>query len=361
MKYVVCAGGSGGHIYPAIAIINKIKLEDKDADILYIGTSDRMEKDIIPKMGLEFVGLEISGLNRKEIFKNIEVIKKYFRAKKKSLETLKTFKPDIVIGVGGYITLPVLKAAIKLDIPTIIHEQNSIPGLSNKLLKNKVNKICVSLPGSVKYFPKDKTVYTGNPRSEEILKVEKFSKDKLGFDDKKLVVFVMGSLGSITMTNKIKELIPAFKNKNYQVLVITGKNYIDNYKDITVPENVKLLSYCDNLINLMKDSDLLVSRAGASTIAEVTSIGLPTILVPSPYVTHNHQMVNAKELEDAGAAIVVSEEEFGVNKIINTIDKLFDDNKYYESIHENSLKLGIKDSSSRIYDVIKKVIGENNG
>ncbi len=359
MKYVVCAGGSGGHIYPAIAIINKIKLEDKDADILYIGTSDRMEKDIIPKMGLEFVGLEISGLNRKEIFKNIEVIKKYFRAKKKALETLKTFKPDIVIGVGGYITLPVLKAAIKLDIPTIIHEQNSIPGLSNKLLKNKVNKICVSLPGSVKYFPKDKTVYTGNPRSEEILKVEKFSKDKLGFDDKKLVVFVMGSLGSTTMTTKLKELIPGFSNKSYNVLIITGKNYYDDYKDIESSNNVRIVSYCDNLINILKDSDLIVSRAGASTISEITAIGLPAILVPSPYVTHNHQYMNAKELEEAGAIKMITEEEFSKDRVLMEIDRLFDNKDIYDDMHINSLALGIKDSSSRIYSVIKEVVKQD--
>lgn len=362
MKYVVVAGGSGGHIYPALAIINKIKSEDKDSDILYIGTSTKMEKDIVPNAGIPFKGLDIEGLDRHKLLHNYGVYKKYRTGYKQALEILKEFNPDIVIGVGGYITLPVLNAAYKLGIPSIIHEQNSIPGLSNKLLTKKVKKICVSLPGSVKYFPEEKCVYTGNPRSEEIINVKKVNKSKYGFDDnKKLVIFVMGSLGSITMTNKIKDLIPAFKNKNYQVLIITGKNYIDSYNDVEVPENVKLLSYCDQLINLMKDSDLLVSRAGASTIAEVTSIGLPTILVPSPYVTHNHQMVNARELEDAGAAIVVTEEEFGANKIIKNIDKLFDDNEYYEEIHNNSLKLGIKDSSSRIYDVIQKVIGDNNG
>ena len=247
-------------------------------------------------------------------------------------------------------------AAYKLGIPSIIHEQNSIPGLSNKLLTKKVKKICVSLPGSVKYFPEEKCVYTGNPRSEEIINVKKMSKSKFGFDDnKKLVIFVMGSLGSITMTNKIKELIPAFKNKNYQVLVITGKNYIDNYKDVLVPENVKLLSYCDNLINLMKDSDLMVSRAGASTIAEITAIGLPAILVPSPYVTNNHQYKNAKELEDAGACKIVTEAEFSKDRIITEIDKIFDNKEVYELMVENSKKLGVVDSASRIYDEIRKL------
>ena len=359
MKYVVCAGGSGGHIYPAIAIINKIKEEDKKATFLYIGTSDRMEKDIIPKLGIDFVGLEIVGLNRKNIFKNVSVLKKYLNAKKKAYDTLKEFNPDVVIGVGGYITLPVLKSAFKLGIPTVIHEQNSIPGLSNKLVKNKVSKICVSLPGSIKYFPKDKTVYTGNPRSEEIIKVKKCSKTELGFKDTKLVVFVMGSLGSTTMTLKLKELIPSFKNKNYSVLVITGKNYYDDYKDLDVSDNVKIVEYCDNLINILKDSDLIVSRAGASTIAEITAIGLPAILVPSPYVTHNHQYKNALELQEAGAIKLITEDEFDKNSIIPEIDKLFDDKSLYDEMHENSLKLGIKDSSSRIYKVIKEVIAHD--
>lgn len=360
MKYVVCAGGSGGHIYPAIAIINKIKEEDKNASFLYIGTSDRMEKDIIPKLGIEFVGLEIVGLNRKNPFKNIEVYKKYKLAKKKAFDTLKSFRPDVVIGVGGYITLPVLKSAFKLGIPTVIHEQNSIPGLSNKMVKNKVDKICVSLPGSIKYFPKEKTVYTGNPRSEEIIKVDKVNKSELGFvQNTKLVVFVMGSLGSTTMTLKLKELIPGFKNKNYSVLIITGKNYYDEYKDLEVSKNVKIVEYCDNLINILKDSDLIVSRAGASTIAEITAIGLPAILVPSPYVTHNHQYKNALELQEAGAIKLITEDDFSKDRIITEIDRLFDNKDIYNEMHINSLALGIKDSSTRIYNVIKEVIGHD--
>ena len=165
MKYVVVAGGSGGHIYPALSIINKIKSEDKDSDVLYIGTSTKMEKDIVPKAGIPFKGLDIEGLDRHRLFHNFKVFKKYRKGYKEALNILKEFKPDIVIGVGGYITLPVLNAAYKLGIPSIIHEQNSIPGLSNKLLTKKVKKICVSLPGSVKYFPEEKCVYTGNPRS----------------------------------------------------------------------------------------------------------------------------------------------------------------------------------------------------
>ena len=206
-------------------------------------------------------------------------------------------------------------------------------------------------------FPKNKVVYTGNPRSEEIISVAKKKKSTLGFDNaKKLVVVVMGSLGSTTMTQKIKELIPGFNNKNYQVLVITGKKYYDDYKDIIVSENVKVVPFMDDLIRLLKDSDLIVSRAGASTIAEITAIGLPAILVPSPYVTNNHQYKNAKELEEAGACRIVLEENFSKETIIYEIDKLFDNKEEYNKMVENSKTLGIKDSATRIYNEAKKII-----
>lgn len=358
MKVIVVAGGTGGHIYPAVAIINKIKEEDKKSEILYIGTTDRMEKDIIPKMGINFIGLEMSGLNRKNIFGNFLVMKKFFTAVNKSKEIIKEFNPDIVIGVGGYITAPVLYAAKMLKCKILIHEQNSIPGLSNKFLGKFADTICVSLPNSLKLFGNSNVVYTGNPRSEEIIEVEKISKTTLGFNkNKKLVVIVMGSLGSITMTKKIKELIPGFKDKDYQVVIVTGKNYIDDYKDVESLENVKLVPFMDNFINILKDTDLIVSRAGASTIAEITAIGLPAILVPSPYVTHNHQYMNAKELEDAGACKIVSEEEFAKDKLIFEIDKLLNDTTLYNKMKESSKKLGIVDSATRIYEEIRKLIG----
>ena len=357
MRVVIAAGGTGGHIYPAIAIINKIKEKEKDSEFLYIGTTDRMENNIIPKLGIPFVGIEMVGLNRKNLFKNFEVLKKFKNAINKAYVEIEKFKPDVVIGAGGYITAPVLYAAHKLKVPTLIHEQNSIPGLSNKFIGKFADRICVSLPNSLNLFPKKKVVYTGNPRSEEIINVKKKSKRDLGFDkDKKLVVVVMGSLGSTTMTTKIKELIPGFNNKYYQVLVITGKNYFDDYKELKVSDNVKIVPFMEDLINLLKDSDLIVSRAGASTIAEITAIGLPAILVPSPYVTNNHQYKNAKELEDIGACKIVSEEEFSKDKIINEIDKLFDNIDLYNEMSNKSRSLGIDDSSTRIYEEIRKII-----
>ena len=358
MRAIVVAGGTGGHIYPAVAIINKIKEKEKNSEILYIGTTYRMEKDIIPNLGIKFVGLEVSGLNRKNVLKNVKVLKKYNKAIRDAKKVIEDFKPDIVIGVGGYITLPVLYAANKLGYKTIIHEQNSIPGLSNKLIARFADCVCVSLPNSVKLFNNKNVVYTGNPRSEEIINVEKVSKKTLGFDiTKKLVVVVMGSLGSATMTEKLKELITGFSNKKYQVVVVTGKNYIDDYKDVEIPENVKLVPFLDNFINLMKDTDLIVSRAGASTISEITAIGLPAILVPSPYVTHNHQYMNAKELEELGACIIVTESDFSKCTIIKEIDELLDNKEKYCHMREASKKLGVSDSATRIYDEIRKLIG----
>ena len=357
MKAIVVAGGTGGHIYPAVAIINKIKEQEPDSEFLYIGTTDRMEKDIVPKLDIPFVGIEMKGLNRKNIFSNIKVLKLFFKAVKEAKKIIKDFGPDIVIGAGGYITAPVLYAAHKLKIPVLIHEQNSVPGVSNKFISKFADLICVSLPNSLKLFPKDKVVYTGNPRSEEIMKVEKKLKSSLGFkQNEKLVVFVMGSLGSTTMTTKLKELIPSFEDKNYQVLIITGNGYYNDYKDIDLPNNCKLLPFMSDLICLLKDSDLIVSRAGASTISEITAIGLPAILVPSPFVTNNHQYKNAKELEDQGACVIVSESEFSKDRILTEIDHIINDEKYCKQMEDNSKKLGITDSATRVYQEVKKIV-----
>ena len=357
MKVIMVAGGTGGHIYPALAIINKIKEQEPNSEFLYIGTTDRMEKDIIPKNDIPFKGIEMKGLDRKNIFGNIKVLKMFLKAVGEAKKIIKEFQPDIVIGAGGYITAPVLYAAHKLKVPILIHEQNSIPGVSNKFIGKFANKICVSLPNSLNLFPKDKVVYTGNPRSEEIMKVEKNLKSSLGFKEKeKLVVIVMGSLGSTTMTTKLKELIPSFKNKNYQVLIITGNAYYDNYKDINLPDNCKLMPFMSDLICLLKDSDLIVSRAGASTISEITAIGLPSILVPSPFVTNNHQYKNAKELADKGACVIVEEEEFSKDRILREIDAIFDDKELYQNMKKQSKELGVSDSASRIYEEAKRIV-----
>ena len=357
MRVVVSAGGTGGHIYPAIAIINKILEMEPKSKILYIGTTDRMEADIIPKMGYSYVGLEIKGLNRHRPLKNIEVIKCYLKAKKKAKEVIKDFNPDIVLGIGGYVTLPVIKAALSLGIKTFIHEQNSIPGLSNKLLKNKVDIVGVSLESSFKYFNKKNTIFTGNPRSEEVLTTKAVDKSKYNLSkNKKLVLFVMGSLGSKTINDKMKEIIPMFNNKNYEVLFVTGKGYYDEYKDFESIPNVKLVPYLYDMLGVMKNTDLIISRAGASTIAEITTLALPSILIPSPYVTHNHQEKNAQVLEDNGASVVIKEKDLDAKLLLDTIDSILNDPDKYKKMVEANKKLGKTDSATKIYEIIRGLI-----
>lgn len=360
MRVVVSAGGTGGHIYPALAIINKIKEMDKSSEILYIGTKDRMEATIVPNKGINYVGIEMKGLNRKNLFKNFEVLSIYNKGKKEIKKVLQEFKPDIVLGIGGYITLPVVSVACSLGIKTFIHEQNSIPGLSNKILAKKVNKIGVSLEDSISYFPKEKTIFTGNPRSEEILGVKPVLKSKYGLkNSKKLVLIVMGSLGSLTMNKKMKEILPAFKNSDYEVLFVTGKNYYDDYKKINnIPNNVKIVPYLEDMLSVMKKTDLMVTRTGASTIAEITSLGIPSVLVPSPYVTHNHQYKNALVLEKRNAGVIIEEENLSSEILLKTIDDILKDPKKYDIMKSSSESLGVKDSASKIYEVIKSLVDE---
>lgn len=354
MKIAITAGGTGGHIFPALAIINKIKSHDKNSKFLYFGTTDRMEKDIIPEKGIPYIGIQMKGLNRKNILKNITVLKIYLAAIKKAEVELKKFKPDIVIGVGGYITAPVLVAANHLGIKTIIHEQNSIPGVSNKLLSHFVNKICVSFKESEAYFPKKKTIYTGNPRSEEILSMEKGKREDFGFNHKsKFIILVMGSLGSLTMTKKMKELIPSFKDKDYQVLVVTGKNYYDDYKDVKTPTNIKIVPFYD--AKYMKDADLIITRSGASTIAEVTALLLPSIMIPSPYVTHNHQYKNAKALEDKKACKILEEKDFCKENLLSLIDDCFK-KEVYNEMRKNLKEFSCPNSAEAIYKEIMRLV-----
>lgn len=354
MKIAITAGGTGGHIFPALAIINKIKSHDKNSKFLYFGTTDRMEKDIIPEKGIPYIGIQMKGLNRKNILKNITVLKIYLAAIKKAEVELKKFKPDIVIGVGGYITAPVLVAANHLGIKTIIHEQNSIPGVSNKLLSHFVNKICVSFKESESYFPKKKTIYTGNPRSEEILSMGKGKREDFGFNYKsKFIILVMGSLGSLTMTKKMKELIPSFNNKDYQVLVVTGKNYYDDYEDVKIPTNVKIVPFYD--AKYMKDADLIITRSGASTIAEVTALLLPSIMIPSPYVTHNHQYKNAKALEDKKACKILEEKDFCKENLLSLIDDCFK-KEVYNEMRKNLKEFSCPNSAEAIYKEIMRLV-----
>lgn len=354
VRVIISAGGTGGHIYPALSILKKIKEKDSNSEVLYIGTMDRMESKIVPKMGIPYVGVNVIGLK-----KNLTIFKAGFLFAKaiiKCKRIIKEFKPDIVIGVGGYITAPVIYSAKKLGVKTVIHEQNSIPGKSNIFLQKYVDKIFISLPGSKKYFKGD-VVLTGNPRSQEAYYAKIMDKKELGFhDNKKLVLIVMGSLGSQTVTNALLGIIPKFKEKEYEVLVITGKEYIDVYPK-KLPENVKVLPFLDNMVNLLKNVDVMVTRAGASTIAEILAIGLPSILVPSPYVANNHQYFNAKELVNNNSALLLEEKDLNSDNLLKKIDLLLNNSVLYKEISENAKKISVISSCDKIYEELKNILG----
>jgi len=355
MRVIISAGGTGGHIYPAVSIINKIKKEDPKSEFLYIGTSNRMESKIIPEMNIPYVGVNIIGLKKDlSIFKSLYL---FIKAIKKCKVEIKKFNPDIVIGVGGYITAPVIYSAKKLGYKTFIHEQNSIPGKSNRFLEKYTDKIMVSLPGSFEYFDKEKTVFTGNPRSEEAILVDKIDKRTLGLSkNKKLVLIVMGSLGSMTINKELHDVVLKFKNKSYEVIVVTGNNYYDSFSKLDIPSNVKIVPYLKNMLSVLKAVDLIVTRAGASTISEITSLGLPSILVPSPYVANNHQYFNAMELVNKNAGVLLEEKDFNSDNLLKNIDLILNNSVLYKSMHKNALELGIHDSCDRIYRVIENII-----
>lgn len=354
MRIIISAGGTGGHIYPALSILNKIKEKNPDCEILYIGTTNRMEAKLVPEMGIPYKGVNVIGLKKDlTIFKASYL---FVSAIIKCKKIIKEFKPDLVIGVGGYITAPVIYAAKKLGIKTVIHEQNSIPGKSNTFLQKYVDKVFISLPGSREYFKGD-VILTGNPRSQEAYYAKTMDKKELGFhDNKKLVLIVMGSLGSTTVTNSLLDIIPKFKGKDYEVLVISGKDYYDRYpKDL--PENVKVIPFLNNMVNLLKSVDIMVTRAGASTIAEILAVGLPSILVPSPYVANNHQLFNAKELVKNNSALLLEEKDFNSDNLLKKIDLLLTNAVLYKEISENAKKLSVISSCDKIYEEIKKVLG----
>jgi undecaprenyldiphospho-muramoylpentapeptide beta-N-acetylglucosaminyltransferase len=357
MRVIVSAGGTGGHICPALAIIDKIIEREPDSEVLYIGTTDRMEATMVPAKGINYVGIEMKGLNRRNPFKNISVINSYRKAVKKVKKIIKDFKPDVVLGIGGYITAPVIIAAHSLGVKTFIHEQNAIPGLSNKILNRYADVIAVSLPDSLKYFNKKKVIYTGNPTSEEVLMAKPVVKSKYDLSkNKKLVLIVMGSLGSMIVNKKMRDILPAFEGKEYEVLFVTGNAYYEEYKKLKLPKNVKLVSYLDDMRNVERVVDVMVSRAGASTIAEITALGIPTVFIPSPYVTHNHQYKNALVLEKIGAASIIEEKELEISTLLKEIDDILGNEKKYNSMKKNCQKLAVTDSSTKIYEIIKKLV-----
>ena len=360
MKIIVSAGGTGGHIYPALAIINKFKEKEKDLDVLYIGTHNRMEKDLIPKRGIKYEAIEIYGFSKKDLLLDIKNIFLINKAKKRCLELMKEFKPDIVMGIGGYVTYPVICAANELGIKTFIHEQNSLPGKSNLALQKKADLVGVSFKESISKFNKVKgeVFYSGNPCGENALAMEPIDKETLGFHkNKKLVVVVAGSLGSETVNEKMSEFLDKVKDEDYEVLYITGKAlYEDFIKNKEFASNVKVVPYLDNLPALLKSTDLIITRAGASTMSEILSLTLPAIFIPSPYVANNHQYYNALEVKNNGGGEIIEEKDLTSDELISKINEVLSDSSKYKQMKDNLHKMSMNNSSDLIYNKIKELI-----
>ena len=358
MLVIISAGGTGGHIYPALAILNKIKEHEPDSEFLYIGTHNRMEKDIVPNKGIPFKSIEIYGFNRKNLLKNFKVLACLIKSKKENKKIIKDFNPDIVIGVGGYVTVPVISAAHKLGYKTFIHEQNSVPGKANLGLSRKVDKIGISMKSTEKDFPKDKVVFTGNPCSEDAIKKEPISKSSFGLDDnKKLVLIVMGSLGASTVNEVLVKMLPKVNNDSYQVVFVTGKKDYDEIAKNEFPTNVKVVPYIDGMAGLMKNTDLIVTRAGASTLSEIIALKIPSILIPSPYVPNNHQYKNAMDLVNVGGADIIEEKNLNEDVLLNKIENLLNDSNKLTEMKNNLGSLGVENSAEIIYNTIKEIVG----
>ena len=361
MNIIISAGGTGGHIYPAIGIINKFKEKEKDLNVLYIGTHNRMEKDIIPALGIRYEAIEIYGFSKTQIFRDIKNVFLIAKAVKRCKQLMREFKPDIVIGVGGYVTMPVISAAKSLNIPTCIHEQNSIPGKTNKMLANGIDLACISYENSRQYFKDSKkVVYTGNPCGENALTIKKMPKTSLGFHkNKKLLLVVSGSLGSATVNNFFAKFLSLINDKdNFEVLYITGKSYYDEFMDgKEFSKNVKVLPFLDNLSALFSDVDLIISRAGAGTISEILAMELPSILIPSPYVANNHQYYNALDLKNKNVSLLYEEKNLDAIKMYEDVKKLLEDkNKDYINMKKNLKKMDMKNASTLIYENIKEIL-----
>lgn len=348
MKAIITAGGTGGHIYPAIALIEKLN-SNKDS-FIYIGTTDRMESNIIPSLGYEYVGLEINGMS-KNLKRNLKNILLIYKSYKKALKTIKEYKPDVVIGFGGYVTFPVLIAAHKLKIPVMIHEQNYIPGKTNKILGKISDKVFVSFEESKKYFDSKKVIYSSNPAGERAIKIRKNDKTKLGFKrNKKLIIIVMGSLGSSAINNKLYDFLKTFDSNDKEILFIAGKSFYKKMsKNNQISKYVKIIEYYNNLPGLMKDADLIISRAGASTISEIEALELPSILIPSPYVANNHQFYNAMDLKKRGIAYVLEEKDLNTESITKLINEILDNKKNYNKLKENLRKNKVLNGADIIY------------
>lgn len=358
-KILISGGGTGGHIFPALSIANALK-ERLNAEILFVGADNRMEMERVPAAGYEIKGLPVAGFNRKNLLKNINVLLKLRKSISMARSIVKEFQPDIAIGVGGYCSGPTLKAAQKAGVPTLLQEQNSYAGVTNKLLAKKAKKICVAYTGLERFFPAEKIVLTGNPIRKDLLSTTisvENAREQFGLNPKMPTVLVVGgSLGARTLNESLETGIKRLYDEGIQVIWQTGKNFGD--RGTEAAKNLKgivVTKFISDMAAAYAAADVVVSRAGAGSISELELLGKPSILVPSPNVAEDHQTKNARALSEKGAAILVTDAE-SREKLIGEIISLIKDKDRLQQMSKEIKKLALPDSDEKIVDEIVKIL-----
>ncbi len=363
MKILVSGGGTAGHINPAIAIAKRMQRE-YDAKILFIGKKGGMEQTLVPKEGFSIESIEVEGLIRKLTPKNLVVAAKYVKAIQDAKKIIRKFQPDVVVGTGGYVCAPVLSAAHSLKIPVLVHEQNVFPGMAVKMAARFADCVAISFDDTVKYVnerAKSVCVLTGNPLRENMTELSyEEARKKLGIsEDCPFVVTVGGSLGATTINNALVEIVNHLGGENIRILGGTGERFYEDVKKkigaTMGSNNIEVVPYIYNMSDVLPAADLVISRSGAITVSELCALGRPSLLIPSPNVTHNHQEYNAKSIEDGGAAVMIPERDIKENIISDTVKALVFDKEKLFSMSECAKKLAITDGTKRICDIVAKL------
>jgi UDP-N-acetylglucosamine--N-acetylmuramyl-(pentapeptide) pyrophosphoryl-undecaprenol N-acetylglucosamine transferase len=366
LKIIVSGGGTGGHIFPAIAIANAIKALRADTEFLFVGAEGKMEMEKVPAAGYAIEGLWISGLQRKLTLSNLSFPFKVMSSLAKANRILKKFKPDAVIGTGGFASGPMLRMAAKKGIVTLIQEQNSYPGITNKILSKKVNKICVAYTGMEKFFPKEKILLTGNPVRQDLLNLD--GKRERGLEhfglksEKKIILVIGGSLGARTINESIVSCLPAFERHNIQLVWQTGKNFYETAKNVTGPSSakgIKVFDFIQKMDYAYAVADIVISRAGASSVSELSLVKKPCILIPSPNVAEDHQTKNAMALVTHHAAILIKDTE-AREKLCERALALINDVEQCFKLSENIAQLAFKDSATVIANEVISLINKKH-
>jgi len=362
LKVIIAGGGTGGHVFPAIAIANAIKAKVFNSQILFVGAKGRMEMQKVPAAGYHIIGLNISGLQRRLTWKNLLVPFKLIDSMVRSKNIVKRFRPDIVIGVGGYASGPLVRAAAKQGIPTLIQEQNSYAGLTNKILAKKADKICVAYEGMERFFPKEKIFLTGNPVRSDILKAT--GKKDIGLNffnlskDKKVVLVVGGSLGAFSMNEAIRESLKLLAFNNVQVIWQTGKLFFQQAEEAAAGMEklgVSVHAFIDRMDLAYAASDLVVSRAGAIAVSEICALQKPSILVPSPNVAEDHQTKNAMALVNINAAVLLPDKDVRDSLGAAIMDLIFDEVKIFK-LKESIARMSYRDAANNIAGVALSLV-----